>query len=89
MSSLARALLDELGPDELRELAHRLAPFLPAPTTARAGDWLTLRQAAAHLSIGYSTAKRYAADGTWPVEREGGRCYVRRADLDAWRIGSG
>ena len=88
--SLARALIEELGPDDLRELAELLAPYMPpAPAPAAApGDWLTLRDAAAYMSIGYSSAKRYAADGTWPVEREGGRCYVRRADLDAWRRGS-
>ena len=83
---VARALLDEFGPDELRDLAQRLAPFLPEPEhNGVPGDWLTLRQAAAYLAIGYSTAKRYAAEGTWPVKREGRRCYVRRADLDRWR----
>ena len=89
MTDLARALLDEFEPDDLAALAGRLAPYLPAPESERAGDWLTLRQAAEYLSIGYSTAKRHAAEGTWPVEREGGRCYVRRADLDAWRVGNG
>lgn len=89
MSAVARALLDELGTDELRELAIRLAPYLPtaAPDAGAPGDWLTLRAAAEHLGIGYSTARRHAAEGVWPVEREGGRCYVRRRDLDAWRIG--
>ena len=28
MSRIVRAVLDELGPDELAELAERLAPFL-------------------------------------------------------------
>jgi excisionase family DNA binding protein len=79
--------------DALDELADRIADRLADRIAGRAehappGEWLTLRQAADHLGIGYSTAKRHAADGTWPVEREGGRCYVRRADLDAWRIGS-
>ena len=72
--------------DRLAErIVERLAPCLGEPV---ADEWLTLRQAAAHLGIGYSTAKRHAAAGTWPVEREGGRCYVRRADLDGWRVGS-
>jgi excisionase family DNA binding protein len=81
----------ELSDDALDHLADRLVDRLAARlerSADPAGEWLTLRQAAAHLGIGYSTAKRHAADGTWPVEREGGRCYVRRADLDAWRVGS-
>ena len=87
MSGL-RLELDDAALDELADrIADRLAArILPAARDAGVpGDWLTLRQAAAYLSIGYSTAKRYAADGTWPVAREGGRCYVRRADLDEWR----
>ena len=90
MSELLRALVDELAgdPEALERLrALVAAPSQPASSSAP-GDWLTLRQAAAHLGIGYSTAKRHAAEGVWPVEREGRRCYVRRADLDAWRIGS-
>jgi excisionase family DNA binding protein len=75
-------------PEALEELRALVGtPAATSPTTAP-GDWLTLRQAAEHLGIGYSTAKRHAAEGAWPVEREGGRCYVRRGDLDGWRSGS-
>lgn len=78
MTGLGRALVEALGPDDLAALAERLAPYLPErERTATPTDWLTLRQAATHLGIGYSTAKRHAAEGVWPVEREGGRVYVR------------
>lgn len=82
MSDVSRAIVDGLDDTDLRRLAERIAPFLPHDDGP---EWLTLREAAEYARIGYSTAKRYAADGTWPVERDGGRVYVRRADLDAWR----
>jgi excisionase family DNA binding protein len=93
LSTVTRPLVSlGFSDDALDDLADRIADRIVArlerADAQPAGEWLTLRQAADHLGIGYSTAKRYAADGTWPVEREGGRCYLRRADLDAWRIGS-
>jgi excisionase family DNA binding protein len=91
VSQLLRALVAELADDpealeRLRVLVAKRGPERERPGATN--DWLTLRQAATHLGIGYSTAKRHAAEGAWPVEREGGRVYVRRGDLDAWRCGS-
>jgi len=85
MSALARALLDDLGPDDLADLARRLAPYLPAPAPAPEDRWLTTREAADYLALLYSTLKKKMAAGEVPCEREGGRCYFRRADLDRWR----
>jgi hypothetical protein len=50
MSPLARALLDELGEDDLRELAARLAPLMPAPHAADEG-YLAPAAAAAYLGV--------------------------------------
>ncbi|MEN3282085.1 MAG: Helix-turn-helix domain [Solirubrobacteraceae bacterium] len=85
MSDLARALLDDLDAEDLAALAERLVPFLPTPEGEEPGAWLTLREGAEYLRIGYQTAKRKVADGSIPCEREGGRVYLRRADLDEWR----
>jgi hypothetical protein len=64
VTTIARVLLDEFEPDDLAALAQRLAPYLPAPAhDGQPGQWLTLRQAADYLRIGYSTAKRHAAEG--------------------------
>jgi hypothetical protein len=37
VSDLGRALLDELSPDDLAELARRSAPHLPASESAETG----------------------------------------------------
>jgi hypothetical protein len=87
--SLARALLDELDDDDLAELAARLAPFLSRSAPARADPWLPTLEAARHLGIGRSTLQKMTAARTGPPfrqDREGGPCYFRRSDLDAWRI---
>ena len=86
MSSLARALLDELGPGDLAELAQRLAPYLGAPK-APEDRWLDSKAAAEHLGISLHALHRRTSARTIPFsqERPGGRCYFRRSDLDAWR----
>ena len=86
MSALARALLDDLEPDDLAELARRLAPFLPAPPV-EAGGWLTTAQAAEHLGISVHALHRLTAARTVPFHQDGpgARCFFRRSDLDAWR----
>jgi excisionase family DNA binding protein len=84
MSAIARALLDELEPDDLEWLAQRLAPFLPTPT---ADGWLDTKATAEHLGISVHALHRLVADRRIPFtqERPGAKCYFRRSDLDAWR----
>ena len=67
MSDLARALLDELGPDDLERLAERLRPFLAADD-----GWLGARDAAAYAGCTVP-ALRYA------VSRRRGRVRAARA----------
>ena len=84
--TLARALLDELGPDDLAELAERLQPFLRRPD-AGADEWLDSKRAAAHLGVSLHALHRLTASRDVPFrqDRPGGRCYFRRSELDDWR----
>lgn len=87
MTPLARALLEELGPDDLAELAARLAPYLPAPAAPAPDEWLTTRQAAEHLAISVHALHRLTAAGRVPVHQDGpgARCFYRRSELDVAR----
>jgi excisionase family DNA binding protein len=83
--SLARALIEELGPDDLAELAERLAPYLPVPSAD--DPWLSTRDAAAYLGIPVSALHRLTAARTIPFFQEAprARCFFKRSDLDRWR----
>jgi excisionase family DNA binding protein len=85
MSALARALLDELEPDDLAELAGRLIDYLPAPAVE--DRWLTTREAATHLGLTPNAVHKLVKARAIPFEQDapGCKCYFRRADLDAWR----
>lgn len=87
MSLLARALLAELGPDELAELAERLTPYLPAPTEPARDGWMDSTAAAEYLGISRHALHRLTAERAIPYhqDRPGARCYFRRSELDAWR----
>jgi helix-turn-helix protein len=89
MSALSRALLDDLGPDELADLADRLAPFLRPMATTHDG-WLDTMAAAAHLGISIHALHRLTAERAIPFSQAspGAKCYFRRSDLDAWRQGA-
>jgi excisionase family DNA binding protein len=89
MSPLAQALLAELTPDDLAELAARLAPYLPATEQAQPDRWLTTKQAAEHLGLTTNALHRMTAARTVPFEQDapGGKCWFKRSDLDAWRCG--
>jgi excisionase family DNA binding protein len=87
MSALARALLDDLGPDDLADLAERLAPFL-RPTASTGDDrWLTTQQAAEYLGMSVHALHKLTAARSIPFSQAGpgARCYFRRSDLDEWR----
>jgi excisionase family DNA binding protein len=87
VSSVARALLAELGPEELAELAERLRPYLPAQDGAAEDGWLDTKAAAAYLGISTHALHRLTAERRVPFaqDRPGARCYFRPSDLDAWR----
>jgi excisionase family DNA binding protein len=88
MSALARALLEDLSPEELAELARRLAPYLVEPNRSE-DHWLTTREAARYLGVGLSELQRKAACGEVKSEQNvpNGKRYFRASDLDAWREG--
>jgi hypothetical protein len=91
MSALARALLADLVREDLRELAERLAPYLPTPTPTAGDDrWLSTRQAADYLGMTPNALHKLTASRSVKFEQNGpgGRCYFRQADLDAWRRSS-
>jgi excisionase family DNA binding protein len=90
MSALARALLDDLGPDDLRELAARLEPYFLPPTVPAEDGWLTTAQAASYLGMSISALHKLTAARLIPFEQSGpgAKCYFRRSDLDEWRRGN-
>jgi excisionase family DNA binding protein len=92
MSALARALLAELGPEELAVLAERLQPFLrgagvPVPAAASDG-WMTTKQAAEYLGISVHALHRLTAAREIPFSQAGpgARCFFKKSDLDEWRV---
>jgi excisionase family DNA binding protein len=87
MSGLARALLAELGPDDLAELAERLRPYLPAPSEPATDGWLDSRRAADYLGISRDALHRLTAERAVPFhqDRPGGRLYFLRSELDESR----
>jgi excisionase family DNA binding protein len=74
--TVARAIIDELEPDDLAELARRLEPFLPA----RAAP------AAATSPIAYTTTTLAGELGVSPRTI---RAAIERGELDAHRSGRG
>jgi len=86
MSGLTRALLAELGPEDLAELAERLAPYLRLPS-ATEDKWLDAKAAAAYLGISIHALHRLTSERRIPFsqDRPGARCYFRRSDLVEWR----
>jgi excisionase family DNA binding protein len=88
MSAVARALLDELGPDDLAQLAQRLAPYLTSPAPAPAeGGWLSTREAAEYAGCSVDALHKAMArrDVQFEQSSRGGKAWFRRSDVDAWR----
>jgi hypothetical protein len=82
MSPVARALLDELEPADLRELADRIAPYLPAPAT---DGYLTATQAGEYIGASRQRVADLTYAGRLPVAGHDGRKPLyRRADLNAY-----
>jgi excisionase family DNA binding protein len=90
MSNLWRHLLDELEPDELGELARRLAPLMPRPEPVARDGWLNSRQAAEYLGISLDSLHQLTARREIPFEQHvsGGRLYFDPAAVDNWRRGN-
>jgi hypothetical protein len=86
MGRLSRALIDELGPEELAELAARLAPYLPTPASgAEAAGYLTPAAAAEHLGV--SRKRIYdltSSRALVPDGRDGRTPLYTRATLDEY-----
>jgi excisionase family DNA binding protein len=91
MTDLGRHLLDELGPEEMIELARRLAPLLPKPDPPARNGWLTSREAADYLGISLDSLHQLTASRRIPFEQrtQRGRLYFDPAALDDWRRGGG
>ena len=83
MSDLARALLDEFGPDDLAALAERLKPYLDG------GDdgWMGTREAAAYAGCTVPALRYAKSRGEVEFEQRvaGGKVYFRRSAVDRWR----
>jgi len=87
MNAFVRALLADLDPEDLRELAERLAPFLPPPAAPTPDRWLTTREAAEYLGMSVPALHRLTAERAIPFEQDGpgAKCYFKRSELDDWR----
>jgi hypothetical protein len=82
------ALVESLPEYVLRDLAHRLQPFLATPTTDHAGGWLDARAAADYLglpSVDQIHKLTSSRTLTFSQERPGAKCYFKRCDLDSHR----
>ena len=83
MSGLARALLAELEPDDLRHLAEALKPYLGNDQ----GGWLDAKQAAAYAGCTVPALRHAMARGEVEFQQhvDGGKVWLTRAALDRWR----
>lgn len=88
MSTLGRALLDQLDADDLAELRRRLALDPPLPAEPADG-WLDSTAAAAYLGISRHALHRLTSDRRLPCSQDapGGKLFFRRSALDDWRLG--
>jgi len=89
MNQLASALIAQMDDEALAELAERLAPFFPQPSTPEADRWLSTRDAAEYLGITANALHKLTAARAIPFEQDGpgAKCWFRRSELDAWRRG--
>jgi excisionase family DNA binding protein len=82
MSPVARALLDELEPGDLRELADRLAPYLPHPSNE---GYMNAAQAAEYIGASRQRVHDLTYSGRLPAAGHDGRKPLyRRTDLDTY-----
>lgn len=77
-------------PDEIvDELAGRIAAKLASPGSSneRAG-WIGTKDAAAYLGMSATALHKLTSSRGVPFVQDvdGGKCWFRRSDLDAWRL---
>jgi excisionase family DNA binding protein len=72
-------------------VSERVVGLLAHQAQAPADDWLTTKQAAAHLGMTPNALHKLTSARTirFTQDRPGSRCWFRRSDLDAWREGFG
>jgi excisionase family DNA binding protein len=87
MTELARALLDQLGPEDLEQLAERLAPYLRPARAPTEDGWLSTREAAEYAGCSVDALHKAMArrDVRFEQNGRGGKAWFRRSDVDAWR----
>lgn len=88
IDGLRELLADERARGELLAL---LADVVPAPADAVADGWMTTGQAAEYLGITKDALYKLTSARRVPFEQdcEGGRCFFKRSELDAWRRSGG
>jgi len=78
----------ELPDTVLDEIAQRAVDLLAADSQQPPEPWLSVEQAAAHMSISvsqfYTLCSQRQHNGI-PVTKEGSRTYAKASQLDAWR----
>jgi hypothetical protein len=81
LTALARALLSELGPDDLRDLAELLRPYLEADD-----PWLDVKAAAAQAGCTIPALRHAMRRGQVDFTQHvaGGKVTFRRSALDRW-----
>jgi len=83
VTDLARALIGQLGPEDVAALAELLRPHL-----APEDRWLSVKDAAA-----YADARSRRSATRWPRPRSSssntarGKAWLRRSAIDRWRAG--
>ncbi len=82
MTDLARAIIDQLDPEDVAALAELLRPHLEA--TDR---WLSVRDAASYAGASVNAVRHAIGSGALEHEQRcaGGKVWVRRSAIDAWR----
>jgi excisionase family DNA binding protein len=91
--TIVDVLLAELQahPDALAQLAEKIAPLIAAqlPHAHPDDGWLDSKRAADYLGITHNALRKHTAERTIPFEQDapGGKCWFKRAELDAWRRG--
>lgn len=90
MSTFGRALLEQLGPDDLAELAERLRPLLQAQAEHGTASWLDAAETAEYLRCPRSRVYALVSAKRIPHHKDGSRLLFNRDELDRWvRAGGG
>jgi excisionase family DNA binding protein len=85
-TSVGRALLDSLDPDDLAEFASRLAPYLPHPI--QEDEWMSVGETTKYLGLSSRYALYRLKDHHGlPFHQHGpnGRIWFRRSEVDRWQ----